>query len=455
MPEKIVIIGAGSAMFTRGLVADLVQSGEECALALVDIDPEALQVAEALTAKMIAATGSPITLRAATDRCEVLPGATVVICTIGVGGRAAWEADVYIPRQFGIFQPVGDSMMPGGASRALRMLPDMVAIARDVLALAPGALFFNYGNPMAAICRGVRKATGAPMIGLCHGTFQTAKYLAGKLGVDCVGAQYTAVGMNHLTWFLDFFIDGHDLMPRLREMATMKSACIRNQPSPGGLTAESRQTCLDDTPFSWELLETFGAFPAVLDRHVTEFFPTFFPGGAYYGRTLGVDAYSFEETIQLGNNIYAEMQEAALSQHPLPDDYFASIGGEHEQVLEIIGSIRQNSGKLYHANLPNEGQVPNLPSGVIVECPVIAAHDGLHPLPLAPLTPALAAILSTRLAWVDVVVEAALTGSRELFIQALLLDGSVNTIQTAIELADALLAAHAAYLPQFSSAAQS
>ena len=117
MRERFVLIGAGSAMFTRGMVADLIQRGEECDLALVDIDPEALAVAEGLTRKMIEARRSPIELSASLNRRDVLPGATAVICTIGVGGRRAWEQDVFIPRKYGIYQPVGDSVMPGGTSR--------------------------------------------------------------------------------------------------------------------------------------------------------------------------------------------------------------------------------------------------------------------------------------------------------------------------------------------------
>src|SRR5262245_44218424 len=181
MREKIVLIGAGSAMFTRGLVADLIHAGLEADLALVDIDPEALEVAERLTHKMIVARRAPIALSASVDRRSALRGATAVICTVGVGGRRAWEQDVFIPRKYGIFAPVGDTVGPGGTARALRMIPAMVDIARDVLDLAPSALFFNYGNPMAPVCRAIRKATGAPVIGLCHGVFHVASYLAQAL----------------------------------------------------------------------------------------------------------------------------------------------------------------------------------------------------------------------------------------------------------------------------------
>ncbi len=437
MREKFVLVGAGSAMFTRGMVADLIQRGRECDLALVDIDPEALAVAEGLTRKMIEARKSPIKLSASLDRREVLPGVTAVICTIGVGGRRAWEQDVFIPRKYGIYQPVGDSVMPGGTSRALRMISSMVAIAQDVLDLAPNALFFNYGNPMGPVCRGVRKATGADMVGLCHGVFHVAHHLSHVLGADPSRINYTAVGMNHLTWFTEVRIDGRDSMPQLMRIADEKIGQL-GQHGPDELDI-----------FTWQMMRLFGAFPAVLDRHITEFFPQFFRGGDYYGKKLGVDAFSFEGTIAGGDAIFDEMKEVAASKDPLGEDFFELIGGEHEQVMEIIESIRTDAGRVYSANLPNTGQIPNLPMGAIVEGPAIADGSGMRPIGQPPLPAGIVGTLTTRLAWVETTVEAALEGSRNKFVQALVLDGAVESMETAENLADELLAAQAEYLPQF------
>jgi len=439
MHEKIVLIGAGSAMFTRGLVADLIRHNEPVELALVDISPEALQVAEGLTKKMIEAKKAPISLSADTDRRNVLKGATAVICTVGVGGRKAWGEDVFIPRKYGIYQPVGDSVMPGGTSRALRMIHAMVGVAKDVLDLAPDALFFNYGNPMAPVCRGIRKATGAGVVGLCHGVFHVGHYLADLLGVSPSEFQYTAVGMNHLTWFVEARVRGQDAMPRLHAAARERLSRL--------YAREVRAEEID--AFSWQLFELFDAFPAVLDRHVTEFFPQFFAKGRYFGKTLGVEVFSVEETLAWGDRIYEEMRERALSKDPLGEDYFSRISGEHEQVIDIIDSIRHDAGCIYSVNVPNQGQIPNLPSEAVVECPGIADGSGIKPIAQRPLSPGLVGTLVTRLAWVETVVDAALEGSRPKFIQALLLDGCVDSMETATRLADELLAAQAPYLPQF------
>jgi alpha-galactosidase len=456
MTERIVLIGAGSAMFTRGLLADILRRNQPVELALVDIDPAALEVAERLARKMIDARKAPVSVRASVHRRDVLAGATAVVCTIGVGGRRAWEQDVFIPRKYGIYQPVGDSVMPGGTSRALRMIPPMVAIARDVLELAPDALFFNYGNPMAPVCRAVRNATGANMVGLCHGVNHVGQFLANTLGVEKARCRYTAVGMNHLTWFTEFRVDGQDALPRLREVAHQK-LCQFETTAPS-LRTETGSSPRDEAnpealhPFSWQLLLLFGAFPAVLDRHVTEFFPTFFRNGDYYGKKLGMDAYSFEGTIAEGDCIFAEMRELALSPDPLPTDFFDRMSGEHEQVIDIIDSIHTDAGRVYSANLPNRGQAPNFPPEAIVESPCVAGASGLRPLALPPLPSGIAGTLAGRLAWVETTVDAALEGSSEKFIQALVNDGSVDSLTTAAALADDLLKAQAAYLPQFITA---
>jgi alpha-galactosidase len=168
---KVVLIGAGSTVFTQRLVADLILSGNDDSweVALVDIDPLTLEAVERLVGKMLASKGSRLPVSAHTDRREALPGARFVVTTIAVGGRAGWQADVEVPRRHGIFQPVGDTMLPGGISRAMRMIPPMLAIAQDVARLCPGADLLNYSNPMTAICRAIRRETGVPVVGSATG----------------------------------------------------------------------------------------------------------------------------------------------------------------------------------------------------------------------------------------------------------------------------------------------
>ena len=448
MSERIVLIGAGSAVFTRGLVADLIRLGVKADLALVDIDPHALRVAEALTRKMIEVQKTPINVRASTNRLDVLKDATAVISTVGVGGRRAWEQDVFIPRKYGIFAPVGDTVGPGGSSRALRMIPAMVDIARDVLELAPNALFFNYSNPMAAVCRAVHKATGANMIGLCHGVNWVASLIAEFLNEPLDEMQYTAIGINHLTWFTKISFRGNDAMPMFHKFAEKRLvAGVPNDPMPTYPFAAMEWP--PHNLFSLELLLRFGAIPSALDRHVTEFFPQFFRTGHYYGQRLGINAFSFETTIAEGDETFAEMERVAFDSQKLPDDYFERSEGDHELVIDIINSIRNSRELIVSANLPNKGQVPNLPNDAIVESPAITKSGSVHALQQEPLSSALVGTLVTRYQWVETIVESALEGNHDKFIQALVLDGYVESFDIATKLADDLLSEQAAYLPQF------
>jgi alpha-galactosidase len=453
---KIVIIGAGSAMFTIGVVSDLITAGLATELGLVDIDPEALKVAQKLTEKMIVARKTAIRLTATTDRRQVLKDATVVIATIGVGGRRAWEQDVYIPRKYGLSFPVGDTVGPGGTSRAMRMIPAMVAIGRDVAELAPDALFFNYANPMSPICFAVQQATGVPLTGLCVGTWHTANYLARILGANVADLAYNVAGINHLTWFSEVYLNGQDVMPQLKAHALQvvqnahqavgsAKAGEAEIPHSGSPFESSYQE-----PFSWQCLLWFGAFPSPGDRHITEFFPQMFRDGGYYGKTLGGDEFSFEGTIAVGDQIYAEMRADALGPEPLTAEYFSKHGGEQEQVVEIIQAIQNNEARTFFANLPNTGQAPSLPLGAVVETPAVTDGRGVHAIQQKSLPTAIAGTLATRFAWAETVTAAALEASRDKFIQALILDGAVTSPDTAVQMADEFIAAQQAYLPKLS-----
>lgn len=454
MKEKIVIIGAGSQVFTRGLVMDMMRLNMDVDLFLVDINRQTMEAITKLTRKMVEARKASINITGTMDRKEVLKDATVVISTIGVGGRRAWEQDVWIPRKYGIYQPVGDTAMPGGTSRALRMIPAMVDIARDVLDLAPDALFINYANPMSVVCRGVRKATGADMIGLCHAVEEGYQYLAEALKVKRESLTFNSVGINHLTWINRVFMDGKDMMPELMKTAAEQTGNvdIENLGAHWSEMGEKERDQLSQQPFSWKLLQTFGAFPTPMDRHVTEFFPHLFQGEkCYHSKTLGIDAYSFEKTIEYGDKEFDEMFKYADSGEPLPKSYYIDDEDEdHELVMDIIKCIRENKTETFSANLPNKGQVPNLPADAIVEIQAKTSSNGLTPVDQHDFPNSLAATLSTRFLWIETIVEAALEGSRDKFIQALVLDGSVTSIDMAAKMADEFLEAQKEYLPQFS-----
>ena len=453
--RKIVLIGAGSAVFTRGLLADLIQAPElgPWRLGLVDVDAQALETAERLTGRLVEARGAAIEVAASTDRRDVLPGADVVVTTVGVGGRRGWEADVLIPRKYGIHQPVGDTVMPGGISRALRMIPALVEIARDVERHCPGAWFFNYSNPMTVNCWGIRQATGVPVVGLCHGTFHVQRQLASFIGAPPSEVTALFAGLNHLTFIYDLRWKGRDAWPLVRARLAAERGAPPDLERLGQVFSEngapSERFNASDNPFSWSLFHAYGAYPVCNDRHVVEFFPERFPGGAYYGKRLGVDAFSFEETIRWGDKGYRDMRAQALGEEPLDEAVFSRSEGEHEQLLEILRSIETDGRQVFSVNVPNAGTVPGLPHDAPLEVPAAATATGLRPLQMHDFPAPLAAICSRKLSAARLTVEAALRGDRALFLEALLADGAVSDPQTARRMGEELLAAHRPHLPNF------
>ena len=446
---KLVIVGAGSAVFTQGLVMDLIatQRGESWELGLVDTNPEALDVATRLVQKMVDGKDAPIAVTGSTERTEVFPGADFVVSTIGVGGRRAWEADVFVPRKYGIYQPVGDTVMPGGISRAMRMIPALVDVANDIHALCPDAWFFNYANPMASNCTAIRRATQVPVIGLCHGVHDSLRSLAGALDVEVDRLSACAVGINHLTFVYELREDGRDLFPALREKITERRVSGIDPERIGALAWRDGGEELD--PFSWSLFETLGAYPVPGDRHVTEFYADVFPGGWYYGKRLGMDAFPFEPVIEGGDRKYAEMTELARSPEPLDDSFFARFSGEHEQLLSIIDSIRTDARRTYSVNMPNGGAYANLPAEAVLELPAMASADGFLALPFDNFPDTIAPVIRRHLDIIDLTVEAALAGDRRLMVEAILAGGYARKRALVESMTDELLAAHAEYLPQF------
>lgn len=451
---KLVLIGAGSTVFTQRLVADIILAGEAhlWELALVDIDPVTLDAVNKLVAKMLAAKGADIPVTATTDRRQVLPGADFVVTTIAVGGRKGWQQDIEIPRRHGIFQPVGDTAMPGGISRAMRMIPQMLAIARDVEELCPSAWFFNYSNPMTAICRAIRRETGVPVIGLCHGVLHVEGQIARFLEVEPGRVTSMGIGLNHLTFLTRLRLDGADAIPLIQNRLAAQEASLA-----GEIAAKDRWDNIvtgrpprwSDDPFSWGLFRQYSVFPCAMDRHAVEFFPERFPGGAYCGHTLGRDAFPIDARIALGDTWYAEMLAIANSPDPLPKAYYENVPGESEQLLQIMQSLIHDRRDVFSVNLPNTGQAPWLPLGAVVECNASAVAGGFAPLMADPLPLPLVAKLNAKIEAIEITVDAAVKGSRDLMVEALLADGTVGSPDLARTLASALIEGHREHLPQF------
>ena len=436
----MVLIGAGSSVFAKGLILDLIgRKDEQWQLSLVDIDEKSLEAIYSLGSKMIKQKGADIILDRSTDRKDVLGGADYVVTTIGVGGRRAWEQDVFIPRKYGLFQAVGDATGPGGVSRTMRMIPPMVEIARDMQKFCPGAFFFNFANPMTQICQAVTQATGYPVAGLCHGVPNGKRRVAHLMGVPEEALSIQAAGLNHMVYIYDIRYEGRDYFPdiidKLSKVAGQRVIGLDNDRVFGPLTEQ--------------FIRDYHTVVVSNDRHFAEFHAWCFEEKGYYGKTLGVDAFSFEETIGEGDITYEETAKYARWEGDLPEEVFMREEGEQEQLTGIIDSMLYDRKKIFYINLPNQGAIPAINDRSVIERDTVVSAAGLCPLACPSYPMPLTGFISVWLGIYDLMNEAALTGNPQLMLDAMCAEGYIRDVKKGRQMVDELIKAQISYLPQF------
>lgn len=444
MPQNsFVLIGAGSTVFTPGLMTDLASSPifAGWTIHLVDLSAEAAETMARLGCRIARERGADLNFVPHIDRREALAGASFVSTTIAVGAAAGWLYDVEVPARHGVAQTVGDTVGPGGVLRALRHVPELVAIARDVAELAPNALMVNYSNPLTANVRAIASQTPVRVVGLCHGTMHTLAALAGDLGVPRDRVHATFAGLNHLCWLLDLRRGSEDLYPQLRALVSEHA---------GAADASSTRHEGVHLPVSADLLQTFGCYPAPGDRHVSEFF-------SWYLR--GADGDALPWGLQGGRDMTMEYISAKR-------DLWDRLHGQADGVLPLDGIEKQEAERLVAiaaaiitgrdtielaVNLPNQGKIPNLPPEAVVEVPAVAGAAGVTGLAVGPLPEAIAAVLTARVQQQELTVRAALSGRRAQAVQALALDPLVPDPRTAAAILDDAIAAHGGAMDRFAA----
>jgi alpha-galactosidase len=423
--KRFVLIGAGSLVFGEGLMKDVVLSPHLAGstVALVDLNERKLDLMVGVAQRMIEQQESDIRLEATTERREVLADADYVITTISVGGQAAWEKDLSIPLEYGIVQSVGDSVGPGGMSRAFRHIPVILEIARDMMDLCPDAVLFNYSNPMSAICRAVERETSIQVVGLCHGVTNTRNYLAEYIDVPAHELEVRAAGINHLVWMVQLLHNGRDAYPKLREALTRKG--------PG------------NRPASFELMQLYGLFPGPGHDHVAMFFPFFLSTDADLGKRYDVGLFPLAGMNRQREQLVERFKAQAEGRVPI------SVQRSGEDVIDIITALVRHQPKVCAVNVPNHGAVAGLQDHAIVEVSALVDGGGIQPLRVDSLPAAIASILRARIDQQEMVVGAAIRGDRSLALQALLADPLVDSVASARAILDRLLQAHAAHMPTF------
>jgi alpha-galactosidase len=424
---KITLVGAGSVEFTRVLLADLAAYPElaDLTISLHDIDPDRLDTATQIAHDVNRVAGSHFTFESHLERRPALDGADFVVNEIQVGGLEATLRDFEIPKRHGLRQTIGDTLGVGGVFRALRTIPVMLEIARDVHDVCPEAWLLNYTNPMAMLMWAL-DAAGAHdrMVGLCHSVQNTHEQLAELVGVPEAEITYRTAGVNHQAFVLQFERDGEDLYPLLDE-------AIRRDPE--GLGRRVRI----------ELYRRFGHFPTESSEHSAEYVPWFMHHDEQIERfRIPVDEY-IRRSIE-------NVEEYRRTRERLDAGESLELTPEGELAPRYIHAIVTGEARVEHGNVRNDGLIDNLPAGACVEVPCRVDSGGVHPQAIGALPAQCAALNRTFLNVVELTVRAALEESRELVHQAVLLDpNAAATLTTAGSRAmvDELIEAHGELLP--------
>ena len=439
---KITFIGAGSLVFTRNLTNDILLTPALSAstIALMDVDAQRLEQSRQIVQSMIDRRGSKATVVATLDRKQAIEGSDYVITTFQQGGLDAYTLDIEIPQQYGVEQCVGDTLGPGGVFRALRTIPVLIDICSDIDQLAPEALLLNYVNPMAANCWAIAAGTGLPHVGLCHSVQGTSELLAKWIKVPYNDVIFFCAGINHQAFFLEFRTKQEDLYPKI--LAAVEDPAVYGQ-----------------EPVRIDLLKHFGYFVTESSGHASEYAPYFRKNAKMVNNDLVPrftdqinDWFEFGRTGGYLRHCFDRMQRFqqeydSILQEVLPGER------THEYGARIIEAIETNQPITINGNVPNDDLIDNLPSGCCVEVPCLVDANGIQPVKVGSLPPQLAALNRTNINVQELIVEAALTGSKEAVYHAVMLDpltAAVCTLPQIRELVDQMLAAEAQWLPKFS-----
>jgi alpha-galactosidase/6-phospho-beta-glucosidase family protein len=454
MAPRIVIVGGGSYQWVPKLLVDIANTPSlyDAEIVLDDIDPVPLPKMTQLVERIAKLRGIGLTASATTDQRAALAGADFVVVTISTGGFASMHHDLVVPAHYGIKQSVGDSVGPGGISRALRNIPVLLGIARDMEELCPDAWLLNITNPMTTLCRAVTRETAIKTVGLCHEVAMARYTLSMLLGADYRDLDLTITGVNHLPIVTELKVKGDDGFGPLRDLIEhaderapeMLEIDIPDGLDPDVLAQLTKGALLASNKLKFELFHRFGALPAAGDRHLAEFFPGFLTEASDWGREWGVHLTTIEDR-ERSQHEYVEQLDDMLTREEVP------TGPSGEIVAALIDSFLTGTRREFPVNLANTGQCPDLPADVVVESIGVADADGLHARDRAVAPPVLAETLRRVSAAQELTVEAALAGSREKVFEAMLADplaGRIDFEQLA-NMTNELIEATKPWLPQF------
>ncbi len=429
---KITFIGAGSTVFAKNLMGDILSFPElaNSTISLHDIDTDRLHTSEIVANKVAEALGANPKIEASTDRKKALEGADYAIAMFQVAGyKPGTTTDFEIPKKYGLRQTIADTLGIGGIMRGLRTIPVMIDMCKDMEQLCPDVTFLQYVNPMAMNCWALSRATSIKTIGLCHSVQGTAEQLADDIHIPIDEINYLCAGINHMAFYLKFERDGVNLYPEIRKVLEEKRAPDWNL-------------------VRYEMFKRLGYFVTESSEHFSEYTPYFIKRDRpdlIEQFNIPLDEYIRRCEVQL-----AGWQD--LRQRMETGTEGIEVHRSHEYGSLIIHSQETGQPRVVYGNVPNRGLIDNLPQGCCVEVPCVVDKSGIQPTKIGALPPQLAALMQTNVNVQSLTVEAALTGKREHIYHAAMLDPHTSAeldLDQIWHLVDDLIEAHGDWLPKY------
>ena len=434
---KIALIGAGSTIFAQRLIGDILLTPElagDTQIALHDIDEDRLLTSEIVTKRIAEKLGLNTLVFSSTDRRKVLAGTDYVIFMMQVGGyKPSTVIDFEIPKKYGLRQTIADTLGVGGIMRALRTIPVIRDILRDMEEVCPSAILLNYVNPMAMLCMAINQISpGIKMVGLCHSVQGTAEQLAKDLDENISDIDYFCAGINHMSFYLRFEKKQNglkqDLYPRLREIAEQRS-----MPK--------------DNLVRYEMLKRLGFFVTESSEHFSEYTPWFIKRD----RPDLIDEFNIplDEYITRCEKQISEWDEQRINLEDINQSI--EVCQSHEYAASIINGLENDKEITINGNVSNEGLIDNLPGNISVEVPCLINRNGIKPVKVGALPTHLAALMMTNINVQQLTVEAALSGKKEHVYHAAMLDphtAAELSVDEIWHLVDDLLEAHGEMIPK-------
>jgi alpha-galactosidase len=433
--KKITFIGSGSVVFTRNLARDILTfpAFQDCEIALMDIDADNLELSKKAVEKIIAEGKYPAVVSATTDRAKALEGADGVLCTIECSDDRTSASDVNVPLKYNISINIGDTRGPSAIFRFLRTLPDLIEIVKDIEKYCPKAVFLNYTNPMAMLCRAIQQISNIQITGLCHSVQGTAGMLAGWIGAPKDEISYLCAGINHQAFYLKYEWNGEDAYPLIRK-AMEKPEILNAEQVRNDMFLHLGYYVTESSGHNSEYVGWYRKRKDLLEKYCTNG-TNWNPG---HQRGVSTKEQRNNRRQREFGNFISNPVDLNRSEE-FASYIFNAVFGD-QTLFEFNGNVR------------NYDLIDNLPYGACVEVPVLASKGGLKPMSVGSLPPQIAALCNISSRCEEMAVEGALTGNKELIYQACYFDPLSSAVLSLAEIknmVDDMFTEHQDWLPMF------